>query len=102
MISAKASACPRCGAIFNRIFVAPVGLAIMLAIAVLYALFQRYWRIAVGLRDVRLLGLTAARPKSHATSMIRIAISQAAFAAIAATMSLGTVSYEAERNGRGA
>jgi hypothetical protein len=34
--------------------------------------------------------------------MIRMAISQAAFAAIAATMSLGTVGYEAERNGRGA
>jgi hypothetical protein len=32
-----------CGAIFNRTVVAPIGLALMLAIAVLYALFQRYW-----------------------------------------------------------
>jgi hypothetical protein len=43
MISANARACPRCKAIFNRILVAPVGIAIMLAIALLYALFQRYW-----------------------------------------------------------
>jgi uncharacterized paraquat-inducible protein A len=43
MISAEASACPRCGAIFNRTVVDPVGLAIMLAIAVLYALAQHYW-----------------------------------------------------------
>jgi hypothetical protein len=42
MISAEASICPRCGANFNRTLVAPVGIAIMLAIAVLYALFQRY------------------------------------------------------------
>jgi hypothetical protein len=42
MISAEASLCPRCGANFNRTLVAPVGIAIMLAIAVLYALFQRY------------------------------------------------------------
>jgi uncharacterized paraquat-inducible protein A len=40
MISANASTCPRCGAVFTRTHVAPVGLAIMLAIAVLYALFQ--------------------------------------------------------------
>jgi uncharacterized paraquat-inducible protein A len=43
MISANASTCPRCGAIFNRTLVAPVGIAIMLAIAVLYAILQRYW-----------------------------------------------------------
>jgi hypothetical protein len=43
MISATARTCPRYGAIFNRILVAPVGIAIMLAIALLYALFQRYW-----------------------------------------------------------
>ena len=40
MISANATACPRCGAVFSRTF--PVGLAIMLAIAVLYVLLQRY------------------------------------------------------------
>jgi uncharacterized paraquat-inducible protein A len=43
MISANASTCPRCGAIFNRTVVAPVGIAIMLAIAILYVLLQRYW-----------------------------------------------------------
>ena len=43
MISAEANACPRCGAIFNRTVVAPVGLAIMLAIALLYTLLQRLW-----------------------------------------------------------
>jgi transposase len=43
MISANARTCPRCGAVFNRTLVAPVGIAIMLGIAVLYALFQRYW-----------------------------------------------------------
>ena len=43
MISANATTCPRCGAIFNRTLVAPVGIAPMLAIAVLYAIFQRYW-----------------------------------------------------------
>ena len=43
MISADASSCPRCGASFNLTLVAPVGIAIMLAIAVLYAIFQRYW-----------------------------------------------------------
>ena len=42
MISANATACPRCGAIFSRAIVVPVGLAIMLAIAVLYVLLQRY------------------------------------------------------------
>jgi uncharacterized paraquat-inducible protein A len=42
MISASASTCPRCGAVFNRSLVAPVGIALMLAIAVLYALLQRY------------------------------------------------------------
>jgi transposase len=41
-ISAKASTCPHCGAVFNRTLVAPVGIALMLAIAVLYAIFQRY------------------------------------------------------------
>jgi hypothetical protein len=34
--------CPRCGANFNRFAVVPVGLAIMLAIAFLYVLFQRF------------------------------------------------------------
>src|ERR1700722_8091889 len=43
MISANASTCPRCGAVFNRTLVAPVGIALMLAIAVLYAIFQRFW-----------------------------------------------------------
>jgi hypothetical protein len=43
MISATATTCPRCGATFNRTVVAPVGIAIMLAIAVLYAILQRYW-----------------------------------------------------------
>jgi uncharacterized paraquat-inducible protein A len=43
MISVNATACPRCGAIFNRTIVAPVGLAIMLAIAVLYVLLHRYF-----------------------------------------------------------
>ena len=42
MISADASICPRCGANFNRLSVVQVGLAIMLAIAVLDALFDRY------------------------------------------------------------
>jgi hypothetical protein len=41
MISANATACPRCGAVFSRTVV-PVGLATMLAIAVLYVLLQRY------------------------------------------------------------
>jgi hypothetical protein len=35
MISANATACPRCEAIFSRALVVPVGLASMLAIAVL-------------------------------------------------------------------
>jgi uncharacterized paraquat-inducible protein A len=43
MISANDSTCPRCGVVFNRTLVAPVWIALMLAIAVLYALFQRYW-----------------------------------------------------------
>jgi uncharacterized paraquat-inducible protein A len=42
MTSANASICSRCGAIFNRTLVAPLGIAIMLAIAVLYALYERY------------------------------------------------------------
>jgi hypothetical protein len=42
MMSADARICPRCGANFNRITVVQVGLAIMLAIVVLYALFDRY------------------------------------------------------------
>jgi hypothetical protein len=42
MISAEASICQRCGANFSRIAVVQVGLAIMLAIAALYALFDRY------------------------------------------------------------
>jgi hypothetical protein len=42
MISTNAGTCPRCGAISNRTLVAPIGLAIMLAIAVLYVLLQRY------------------------------------------------------------
>jgi hypothetical protein len=41
MISVNATACPRCGAVFSRTLVT-VGLAIMLAIAVLYSLLQRY------------------------------------------------------------
>jgi hypothetical protein len=36
------------GAIFNHTLVAPVGIAVMLAIAVLYAIFQRYWRTQTG------------------------------------------------------
>jgi uncharacterized paraquat-inducible protein A len=43
MISANARTCPRCGAIFNRTLVAPVGIAIMLAITILYVLSQHYW-----------------------------------------------------------
>jgi uncharacterized paraquat-inducible protein A len=43
MISADANACPRCGATFNRTIGIPVGLAIMLAIAFLYVLLQRYF-----------------------------------------------------------
>jgi hypothetical protein len=43
MISANASTYPRCGTILNRIPVAPVGIARMLAIAVIYTFFQRYW-----------------------------------------------------------
>jgi hypothetical protein len=42
MISADASFCLRCGANFNRVGAVQVGLAIMLAIVVLYALFDRY------------------------------------------------------------
>jgi hypothetical protein len=41
MISANATACPRRGAVFSRTVVL-VGRAIMLAIAVLYVLLQRY------------------------------------------------------------
>jgi uncharacterized paraquat-inducible protein A len=43
MISADANPCPRCGAIFNRTIGVPVGLAIMLTIAFLYVLLQRYF-----------------------------------------------------------
>ena len=42
MIAEGASTCPRCGAILNQTSVIPVGLVIMLVIAVLYALSQRY------------------------------------------------------------
>lgn len=42
MISATASACPRCKAIVRQTLAIPIGLAIMLAISVLYALAQRY------------------------------------------------------------
>ena len=42
MISADAAKCHRCGAGFKGIVVGPMGLAIMLAIAVLYAFWQRY------------------------------------------------------------
>jgi hypothetical protein len=42
MISANATTCPRCGAILNRMSVIPVGLVIMLVIAVLFVLSQRY------------------------------------------------------------
>ena len=43
MIAAGAITCTRCGAILNRISIIPVGLVIMLVIAVLYVLLQRYW-----------------------------------------------------------
>jgi uncharacterized paraquat-inducible protein A len=42
MMSAEANICPRCGAKFSRMAVVPIGLAIMLAIAVLYVIFDRY------------------------------------------------------------
>ncbi len=42
MIAAGSATCPRCGAILNRASLIPVGLAIMLAIAVLYVLSQLY------------------------------------------------------------
>ena len=42
MIAEGASTCPRCGAILNQTSVIPVGLVIMLVIAVLYVLSQRY------------------------------------------------------------
>ncbi len=43
MIAEGASTCPRCGAALNRISIIPVGLVVMLVIAVLYVLSQRYW-----------------------------------------------------------
>jgi hypothetical protein len=43
MMSVDARACRNCGAIFNRTWVVPAGIAVMMAIAVLYALFERYW-----------------------------------------------------------
>jgi predicted nucleic acid-binding Zn ribbon protein len=45
MIAETASACPRCGAIVlkSRSSVVAVGLIIMLVIAILYVLSQRYW-----------------------------------------------------------
>ena len=45
MIAETASACPRCGAIVlkPRSSVVAVGLIIMLVIAILYVLSQRYW-----------------------------------------------------------
>ncbi len=44
MIAESASACPRCGAIFKpQTSVVAVGLIIMLVIAILYVLSQRYW-----------------------------------------------------------
>jgi RNA polymerase subunit RPABC4/transcription elongation factor Spt4 len=43
MIAAGATTCPRCGAVLNRISIIPVGLLVMLVIAVLYVLSQRYW-----------------------------------------------------------
>ena len=42
MIAEGASTCPRCGAILNQTSVISVGLVIMLVIAVLYVLSQRY------------------------------------------------------------
>ena len=42
MIAARAARCPRCGAILNRTSIVPVGLVIMLVIAVLYVLLERY------------------------------------------------------------
>jgi hypothetical protein len=41
------------------------------------------------------------RERKPTTPMIRIAITQAAFDAIAATMPLGSVGYEAERTDKG-
>jgi hypothetical protein len=38
MIAASATTCPRCGAILNRISIIPVGLIIMLVIAVVCSL----------------------------------------------------------------
>ena len=42
MIAASAATCPRCGATLNRTSMVPVGLVIMLVIAVLYVLLERY------------------------------------------------------------
>ncbi len=42
MISEDA-ACPRCGTVLNRLPVLLVGVAIMLALAVLYVLAQRFF-----------------------------------------------------------
>jgi uncharacterized paraquat-inducible protein A len=42
MIAESAATCPRCGAILNRTGVVPIGLVIMLVIAVLFVLSQRY------------------------------------------------------------
>jgi uncharacterized paraquat-inducible protein A len=42
MVSADAITCPRCGTRLNRT-VAPAGIAIMLAVAILYAFLKRYW-----------------------------------------------------------
>ena len=42
MIAVSATTCPRCGAILNRTSMVPVGLVIMLVIAILYVLLERY------------------------------------------------------------
>jgi hypothetical protein len=41
MISDSAAACPQCGAMFKRTLVAPLGIASMLTIALVYAVLKR-------------------------------------------------------------
>jgi uncharacterized paraquat-inducible protein A len=43
MIAESAGTCPRCGTILSRTGVVPIGLVMMLVIAVLFVLSQRYW-----------------------------------------------------------
>ncbi|MBV8897075.1 MAG: hypothetical protein JO051_11230 [Acidobacteriaceae bacterium] len=42
MMSTDVGVCPRCGAVLSGFPVIPVGIAAMLVIAILYALFERY------------------------------------------------------------